>query len=142
METVFHDVPFAAGLKTVAKRKLKKHLYSVVVPASDLVLADLTSKALRKLGIPRGDLIDTEKDLYPQTRKWAEAVHAQCPDVQGLYWVSRQDDTAHAVVLFEDRLGARPLTSSVPSVDIVTDTATYALVIDLADNIGAKITGK
>lgn len=142
METVFHDVPFTSGLKTVAKRKLRKHHFSQVTPAIDLILADLSNKALRKLGVPRGELIDTEKDLYPQTRKWAEAIHAQCADVHGLCWVSRQDDTARAIILFGDRLPLTPLSGVTPSVDIVRDAATYAALVDLADDIGVKVTGK
>jgi hypothetical protein len=42
--------------------------------------------------------LDTEKDQYPVTRLWAEAIHGECPDVQGLCWTSRQDDSARAVV--------------------------------------------
>lgn len=142
METVFHDVPQAPGLKTVAKRKLKKHLYSQLLPSSDLTLADLGSTALRKLGVPRLNLIESDKDIYPQTRQWAEAIHAQCADVQGLSWVSRQDDGARAAVLFKDRLPADPLKIVATSVEIVTDSNTYAALLDLADTVGVKITGK
>ena len=59
---------------------------------------------LRKLGITRKQLIDTEKDRYPVTRKWAEALYCQYADAQGLSWVSRQDDSARAVMLFGDRI--------------------------------------
>jgi hypothetical protein len=142
METVFHDVPHAPGLKTVAKRKLKQHRYAQLLPVADLTLADLGSTALRKLGIPRADLIDSDKDIYPQTRAWAEAIHAQCPTMQGLRWVSRQDDRAEALILFADRLPPNPLRQAAASVDIVADADTYAALIDLADIIGVKITGK
>ncbi|WP_313806665.1 RES family NAD+ phosphorylase [Sphingobium sp.] len=142
METVFHDVPFAAGLKTVARRKIRHHHYSQLISAAELTLANLSNKALRKLGIPRVDLIDTEKDLYPQTRKWAEAIHAQCLDVQGLCWVSRQDHTAQAIILFGDRLAPGLLSLTAPSVDLVGDDATYAGAVKLADDIGVKIIGK
>ena len=86
--------------------------------------------------------INPFKGRYPQTCVWAEAIHAQCADVRGLLWVSRQDDTAKAIVLFEDRLGPKPLSSVGTSVDIVQDDPTYAALIDLADGIGVKITGK
>ncbi|CAM3004578.1 RES family NAD+ phosphorylase [Komagataeibacter intermedius] len=142
METVFHDVPHEPGLKTVAKRKLKNHQYSQLQSSTDLTLADLSSTALRKLGIPRVDLIETDKDIYPQTRKWAEAIHAQCPDVQGLEWVSRQDDRARAIILFGDRLPPDPLSSIAPSVDIVENEDTYAALVELAETIGVQITGK
>lgn len=142
METVFHDVPHGPGLKSVAKRKLRKHHYSRLQPAADLTLADLGSIALRKIGIPRVDLIDSNKDIYPQTRAWAEAIHAQCPDVQGLGWVSRQDDSARALILFEDRLPPDLFSSVEAPVDIVADAETFTALIELADLIGVKITGK
>lgn len=142
METLFHDVPFEPGLKTVAKRKLRRHNHSQIEASADLTLVDLSNTALRKLGIGRVDLIETDKDIYPQTRQWAVAIHAQCPDVQGLSWVSRQDDRARAVMLFGDRMLRDPLRTVAPSQDIVNDPATYAQLVDLADTIGVKITGK
>lgn len=142
MESVFHDVPFAPGLKSLSKRKLKRHHYSQVLSKADLLLVDLSTTALRNLGIKRGELIETEKDIYPQTRKWAEAIHAQCPDVQGLCWVSRQDDRSLAIVLFGDRVGKTPLSGHARAVDIVNDAATYADIVALAERIGVKITGR
>jgi len=142
METVFHDVPFAPGLKTVEKRKLRGHVYSRLLPTEEMILADLSVTALRKLGVTRPQLIETEKVQYPYTRTWAEAIHAQCKDVQGLCWISRQDDRARAIVLFGDRIAIRPFSILVPAVDIVSDTSTYAQLIDLADRIGVKIHGR
>lgn len=141
METVFHDVPFAAGLKTYEKVKLADHVYSQVVPQSDLVLADLSVTALRKLGIKRSQIIDTEKDRYPATRPWAEAIHAQCPDIQGLCWISRQDDRALAVVLFGDRIPATMLVQSGASLDLTGNSDVYSELLELADRIGVKIVG-
>lgn len=111
METVFHDVPFVAGLKTLDKQKLVGHVYSQVTPKRDLKLVDLSVTALKKLGLQRGQLIDTEKDVYPSTRTWAEAIHAACPHGEGLCWVSRQDDRALAVMIFGDRVAAADLST-------------------------------
>jgi hypothetical protein len=141
METVFHDVPFAAGLKTYDKRKLTGQAYSQVAPQRDLVLADLSSTALRRLGIQRNRLIDTEKDRYPQTRVWAEAIHAQCPEVEGLCWVSRQDDRALALMLFGDRVSASDLIPLGGPIDVLSDLDVYSALLDLADRIGVKIVG-
>jgi RES domain len=44
METVFHDVAFAAGLKTFDKQKLTDQVYSQVTPKRDLNLADLPAQ--------------------------------------------------------------------------------------------------
>jgi hypothetical protein len=139
METVFHDVPFAVGLKTYDKAKLTGQVASQVVPTRDLLLADLSATALRKLGIERSQLIDTEKDRYPQTRVWAEAIHAQCPDVDGLCWVSRQDDRARALVLFGDRVPSSDLAPLGLSISITSDPEVYTGLLHLADRIGVRI---
>jgi RES domain len=139
METVFHDVPFVAGLKTFDKQKLAGHCYSQVTPKRDLKLVDLTVTALKKLGIQRGQLIDTEKDEYPNSRSWAEAIHTACPDAEGLCWVSRQDDRALAIVLFGDRIAAADISAVRGSQDLLSVDAVYAGLIILADRIGVNI---
>ena len=140
METVFHDVSFAPGFKSYDKtRKLEGHMHSQVQPGVDLVLADLRGKALRKLGISRRQLIDTEKDRYPTTRKWAQAIHARCPDVQGLCWTSRQDDSAQAAMLFGDRIAADVLSQTGPSRSLLKDENAYDDVLNLAEKIGVNL---
>lgn len=139
METVFHDVPFAPGFKSYDKRKLSGQTHSVLEPREDLKLADLRNVALRKLGVPRAGLIDTEKDAYPRTRKWAAAIHARHPGVQGLVWVSRQDDRAQAVMLFGDRVKANVLAPRGASRGLVAEVDTYLALLALADAIGVSI---
>lgn len=139
METVFHDVPFALGLKTLDKTKLAGQVHSQVKPNVDLVLADFRSKALRKLGVARSQIIDTEKDQYPITRRWAEAIHKQCPDVQGICWTSRQDDSAQALIVFGDRLKKGVLQRVGASRNLVSDSKAYGEVLVLAEQIGVDI---
>jgi hypothetical protein len=138
METVFHDVPFAPGLKTFAKRKLRGQLHSLLTPRMSLTLADLRNVPLRKLGVERKQLIDTEKDSYPRTRPWAEAIHARHPHVQGLCWTSRQDDRAMAVMLFGDRIGAGVLALEGASRSLLDEPA-YMQLLGLADAIGVRV---
>jgi hypothetical protein len=139
METVFHDVSHTAGFKSFDKNKLAGQTHSELRTARDLRLVDLSSVALRKLGVPRKQLIDTEKDQYPATRQWAEAIHRQCPEAQGLSWVSRQDDSARAFVLFGDRISAGALRQRGHSRNILEDAEAYDEVLDLADRIGVSI---
>jgi len=139
MESVFHDVPFVAGFKAYDKGKLAGQGHSQFSAQHDLLLADLGSKALRKLGVPRNALIDTEKDQYPVTRQWAVAIHAQFPKVQGLCWISRQDDSARAVVLFGDRIGDGVLKPGVATRSLVGDPAAYGELLALAEQIGVDI---
>ncbi|WP_420232493.1 RES family NAD+ phosphorylase [Pseudomonas sp. ABY48] len=75
METVFHDTSHTAGFKSFDKGELTGQVHPVVQIRQPLRLVDLSSVPLRKLGITRRQLIDTEKDQYPATRKGAEAIH-------------------------------------------------------------------
>ncbi|MDX7274354.1 RES family NAD+ phosphorylase [Serratia marcescens] len=139
METVFHDVPYAPGVKTLDKGKLSGQVHSMVEVTQDLQLTDLSSVPLRKLGVSRKQLIDTEKDQYPATRQWAEAIHRQSPESQGLSWISRQDDTARAMVLFGDRIPAKALSQQGDSRSLLDDTEAYDEVFDLAEQLGVLI---
>lgn len=139
MESVFHDVPFAAGFKSYDKGKLAGQGHSQFSARHDLLLADLGSKALRKLGVPRNCLIDTEKDQYRLTRQWAVAIHAGFPQVQGLCWISRQDDSARAVVLFGDRIADGMLAPGAPTRSLVGDPAAYGELLALAEQIGVDV---
>ena len=139
MESVFHDVSHAPGFKNYDKRKLEGQLHSQVKARRDLTLAALSSVALRKLGVQRKQLIDTEKDQYPSTRRWAEAIHAQHPDIQGLSWISRQDDSARAVMLFGDRVPHGTLRQVGSSRSLLQDEQGYGELLDLADRIGVDV---
>jgi len=46
METIFHDVPYASGLKTMEKAKLKEQVHSELKTTAELALVDLRSTAL------------------------------------------------------------------------------------------------
>jgi len=139
METVFHDVAIAPGLKTFDQSKLINQVYSTVTPRRDLILADLSSTALSSLGLRRIDLIDTERDQYPGTQKWAEAIHAQCPRVEGLCWVSRQDDRARAIVLFGDRVRAGDIALTGATRAILDEVELFSGLLMLADRIGVNV---
>lgn len=139
METVFHDASYAPGFKNYDKTKLENQAYCQLRPTCDLALADLSSTALRKAGVQRNQLIDTEKDQYPATRQWAEVIHAQYPNLQGLQWTSRQDDRAQAIMLFGDRIPPGSLEQIGPSKNLVRDNPTYAGTLELADLIGVNV---
>jgi hypothetical protein len=139
METAFHDVPYTDKLKTIDKNKLAELAYSTVTSTVDLTLADLTSTALRKMGITRTQLIETEKNAYQLTRPWAEQIHDQNKSIQGMTWVSRQDDTGRAYILFGDRIPADALVQKSSSQPVVDPHGIYPDVVALAKRIGVKI---
>lgn len=139
METVFHNVPHTAGLKSFEKAKLAAQVYSIVQLAIPLQLADLASVPLRKLDVTHKQLIDTEKDQYPGIRQWADEIHRQCPQAQGLSWVSRQDSSARAVVLFGDCIPDGVLQAQGKSHSLTEDMNAYDAVLNLAERIGVVI---
>jgi hypothetical protein len=67
-----------------------------------LVLADLTGKALKVLGL-NNDI--SAADDYSVSMAWARAIHQVDPKWDGIRYVSRQHNDAIAVALFE-RSGA------------------------------------
>lgn len=139
METLFHEIPYAAGFKTHQRSLMQGNVHSRIELSAELTLVDLSSKALRQLGIERSHLIDTDSDHYPYTRQWAEAIHRFSPHAQGLRWVSRQDDTAAAVVLFGDRVMSEDIALHSPSRDVLQDPATFDEVVKLAALIGVLL---
>ncbi len=134
METVFHDVPLAAGPKLHSKAKrVVGRSRSTLRLRSDLLLIGLSTISLHKLGITRSELIDTDASLYPETRSCAGVLYQQNPTAQGLKWTSRQDDTATALILFGDRCPAMILEVLETSVSLLLpDRSTCNEVLSLA----------
>jgi len=110
METVFHDVPYVSGPKLHSKAKhILGKAASAIKVTRHLQLIDLTSIALRKLGVSPEELTRTDVSHYSATRAWATVLHEEQQEAEGLIWTSRQDDTALALVLFGDRVRPKTL---------------------------------
>src|SRR3954451_17103568 len=109
-ETVFHDVPIR-GSKHLAHAQLVPRLVVALVARRDLLLVGLTSDGLRRLGLTRGELIESDSRSYPRTAAWARPLHDHSERVDGLLWVSRQRDTSRALILFGDRVKVSELVS-------------------------------
>ena len=80
-----------------------------LVNVQPLQVADFTALGLRKLGLKKSTVIETDKTHYPYSRSVAQWLYAKRPDLQGILWSSRQDDRGQAIMLFEPRLNATPL---------------------------------
>ena len=103
-ETVFHDVPIDAPDKFVALDDFAQRGHGQLVPNRELLLVDLTSEGLHRLKVPKEELIASPARDYVDTARWAEALHRQCKDADGLVWMSRQRDRDRAMLLFGDRV--------------------------------------
>lgn len=105
-ETVFHNVPIDAADKFVDLDNFAQRGHGQLVPGRDLELVDLSTDGLHRLRIPKAELITSAPIDYPDTACWAQALHQQYPQIDGLVWMSRQRDRDQALVLFGDRVGA------------------------------------
>jgi hypothetical protein len=103
-ETVFHNVPVRGPGKRVAKYVLQPMVASTLACDRALTLVQLYGFGRSRLELSRAELIETEVDHYPHTAAWARALHASGTGIDGLIWVSRQNDASHAMVLFGDRV--------------------------------------
>lgn len=108
-ETVFHGVATAGRARLVRHSSLLPLVVSTLRPRRDLVLVQLHGHGLRRLGVERSFLIDSDADSYPNTALWAQALYTAPRRLDGLTWVSRQHDTSRALVLFGDRVERRNL---------------------------------
>ena len=133
------SVPFKAGFNPFFKLKMDGKVHSLLLPTVDLRLIELSTVALHKLGVNRTQLIDTTKAHYPATRRWAQALYTQFPDAQGLRWTSRQDDQAHTLMLFRNRVDQSALGWDGSSESLLLDGHAQPSVIDLAARIGATL---
>ncbi len=105
-ETIFHDVPATARLKTVPLHAVEERVHSVLETRRDIRLAALRAPDLLRWGVNRRDLIESEASSYAGTAAWAAAIHRCFPDIDGLVWTSRQCDPDSAYLFFGDRVGA------------------------------------
>ncbi|HKI04444.1 MAG TPA: RES family NAD+ phosphorylase [Thermoanaerobaculia bacterium] len=108
-ETVFHNVPVRGPAKRIAKYVLQPMVASSLVCDRPLTLVQLYGFGLPRLEVSRPELIETDVDDYPRTAAWARALHASAPGIDGLIWVSRQNDASFALVLFGDRVARASL---------------------------------
>lgn len=136
METVFHNVPYKPGFKRLSLNILDGQVHSALKVKRDLHLIDLGTIALHRLGIKRTQLIDTTEVHYPRTRRWAQAFYEQFQKAQGLRWTSRQDDHAHAVLLFGNRIKPSDLSEESDPMPLITDGEAILPVLDLAIRLG------
>ncbi len=104
-ETVFHNVPIDAADKFVDLDDFANRAHGQVVPQRELQLVNLTTDGLHRLKLPKAELITNAASDYLATARWAEALHCQFAQVDGLLWMSRQRDRDEAVMLFGDRAG-------------------------------------
>jgi hypothetical protein len=137
-ETVFHNVPIEAPDKFVDLADHAHRAHGELQPRRDLHLVSLTTDGLHRLKVPKAELIGSAPIDYPDTARWAEALHHQFPAVDGLLWMSRQRDRDQALVLFGDRAGAA-LSGTRVSGALHFDEVLRQAIVELALRVGIDV---
>lgn len=106
-ETIFHDVPVKAKLKVVSMIDIMGRAHSVLKTKRAFQLGALFAPDLKSLGLKRAQLIDANAKWYVDTARWAEAIHDQYHDLDGLVWTSRQCDPNVAYLFYGDRVSPK-----------------------------------
>lgn len=109
-ETIFHDVPAKARLKTIPKSGVVNRSHSTMTLNRKLKLVNLRAADLKKWGIKREQLIGCSAKLYGKTADWARAIHHGFSKADGLCWTSNQCDPDTAYLFFGDRVASSDLT--------------------------------
>jgi hypothetical protein len=110
MESVYREVPTPPGEYILDLGRLRDAQLVVSCLRIDrrLRLVDLSTKGLKRLGLTRGDVVDTAVLEYTRTRTLSEHLH-QTTKAQGLVWTSKQDDGVKAYLLYGDRISVSAL---------------------------------
>ena len=117
-EAIFRGVPSIGNLRGIRKQSLTGIVLSQLRPTHDLTLADLRGHGLRRLGLQRNQLLETEAVDYEYSAAWAGALYHVDTKLDGLIWVSRQFDTAAVMMLFGDRVKRKSLVIEQPSLEL------------------------
>ncbi|MRT04156.1 RES family NAD+ phosphorylase [Ewingella americana] len=135
METFFHDLPTSSQGAPFDLANLDGLVHSIIKAKTDLYLADLNPRTLRKMGVSRADLLDSSADHYIFTREYSLAIHRQYPDAHGLMWSSKQHGGT-AMMLFGDRILVRHLQAEIESASVAQSEKVIETIEVLADELG------
>lgn len=138
-ETVFHNVPVRGPTKRIACFALLPLMLSTLAATRDLRLIELKGHGLRKLGVLRSQLIDTDSDQYDVTRRWAETLFELDSAADGLIWMSRQHDASEAILLFGNRIARSALRVIEAPRPLHPPNAGWLEVLRAADNADITI---
>lgn len=109
-ETVFRDIAPAPLPRRVREIAFTGCAHAELTLQCDIELGPLFNQNLKLLGQTRQSMIECHGSAaYTETARWAEVIHRSHTGLQGLAWMSRQQDSEMALLLFGDRLGASDL---------------------------------
>ena len=149
LETVFHDVHHESG-RIIYERNLRGMLLAHVRAPAVARLADLRDPELARLGLHREQVVSSDAEHYPCTRRLAIAALGQAHgrrSVHGLIWHSRQaeltdQDPVEVMVLYGGQRFSLPRGSwrlFGPGASSLFDGPGRLLVDEVAESLSAVI---
>jgi RES domain len=140
-ETLLHNVAHGARRQTLRAKAIEDKCYGSWITQRAVRVATLHAPDLARFRLTVDQLTATHSHYYPQTARWAEAIHTHHRDIDGLEWTSYRGGPARAFVLFGDRVAANDLASAGNEVLIRTSVAIYGQVIACGERLGVRVHG-
>jgi hypothetical protein len=135
---LFHDAHIGGSKRRALPLKtLERHCGSWVT-RRPLKLATLHAPDLARFSMTLDQLCATNSIYYPQTARWAEAIHNNHPQVEGLEWTSYRASPDRAYVLFGDRVASSDLVASGDEAFIRSDPVLFKLALDCGQRVGVR----
>ena len=104
-ETVFRDIAPAPQPRQVREASFINCAHAEITLRRDIDLGPLFNQNLKILGQTRQTMIECHGvPAYGETARWAEAIHNSQSGLHGVAWMSRQQDSELAMLLYGDRL--------------------------------------
>jgi RES domain len=104
METILRTMPSERPPTAVPRALVDRYGACQIELQRDVLIMPLEANNLRILRLVRAQLLEPGPKHYPRTARWAEAIYATFPKVEGLRWFSRQFDGAQSLLFFGDRV--------------------------------------
>ncbi len=135
-EVLFHDVDVSQQMIVFEQSNLKNKSHTEIALDNDLIVAVIDPVSVVKMRAGK-KLIHCDAQHYTETRLWAEHIHEQHSDIQGLAWPSRQHE-GKSYVFFEDRINSGIL-GVIKTDTIANDKSTREKIVRIADRMNITI---
>ena len=108
-ETILHDVPLESDFKTIPLNIRQLYQHTELLLCRSLKVASMRAPDLMKWEVRSTFLIGCAARYYGYTVQWAESIHRQFQELDGLLWTSNLCDPDTALLLFGDRVASSEL---------------------------------
>jgi len=139
-ETFFFDAADrGGGIRVLRAKAIEGKCYSSCSTRRTLRLATLHAAALARFGLSAEQLTRSPSACYAHTARWAEAIHANHPKIEGIEWTSLRGAREPAFMLFGDRVAQEDLIPLGNETLIRSCAALYAQILAGAARLGVRV---